>query len=145
MSLFVLCSTFILQPIAIQQSQTEIKRTITSFYQAVDRRDWPLVRTILHPDWKLFTPIGSIQGVDELLADWQENAPTIKATLSEIKIHISQDGQMAWATYHQNVKMIRKGKNADMTALITTIFQKDKTWKMIHTHRTSARASVYLD
>lgn len=119
----------------IAQDQNAIKALIEQYIKSLMDKDWDTFEQTLHPDFRYFTD-GCFKlekwGFIDFLKkdDWKGSA----YQLSDIEIKLKPNHTVVFATYCLQFEGISKSKELSFHAIETTIFQKEKNWKIIHTH-----------
>src|SRR5574341_1284788 len=86
-----------------------------------------------HPGWRI------LRGWGPVMQSWRrifENTPSMKFTLTDLKIDVC--GDVAWVTLYENLNSSIQGQNYSASILTTNMFQKTaEGWRMILHHGSS--------
>ena len=86
-----------------------------------------------HPGWRI------LRGWGPVMESWRrifENTPSMKFTLTDVKIEVS--GKLAWVTLYENLNSSVQGQSYSAAILTTNIFQQTaEGWRMILHHGSS--------
>jgi ketosteroid isomerase-like protein len=86
-----------------------------------------------HPGWRI------LRGWGPVMESWKrifENTPSMKFTLTDLKIEVH--GDIAWVTLYENLNSSIQGQNYSAVILTTNMFRKTvDQWRMILHHGSS--------
>ena len=86
-----------------------------------------------HPGWRI------LRGWGPVMESWKrifENTPSMKFTLTDVKVEVH--GDLAWVTLYENLNSTIAGQSYSAAILTTNMFQKSATgWRMILHHGSS--------
>ena len=86
-----------------------------------------------HPGWRI------LRGWGPVMESWKrifENTPSMKFTLSDVKVEVR--GELAWVTLYENLNSTIEGQNYSAAILTTNMFQRtSEGWRMILHHGSS--------
>ncbi len=121
----------------------EIRAAIEQFFYAMDTQDLDLMAEVIAHDAAMVhigTDRGEIwRGWDELWNATQEQFATLqyyKASISELSIHVSRSGTVAWYAHRLDARIKSDGPEVVWRgARFTGVFeQRDHRWKMVQSH-----------
>ena len=126
----------------IEAEKAQIKMVLDSYVQSVEEEDMELYAQNMAQDPEMvnFGGFGEpIRGWEALRATMEgQNAALseTKITVSELSIHISDDGKFGWATCLWNLKAVMGGNPVELPIRCTWILEKgENRWKIIHWHK----------
>ena len=86
-----------------------------------------------HPGWRI------LRGWGPVMESWKrifENTPSMKFTLTDVKVEVRED--LAWVTLYENLNSTIAGQEFSAAVLTTNMFQKtSQGWRMILHHGSS--------
>jgi ketosteroid isomerase-like protein len=86
-----------------------------------------------HPGWRI------LRGWGPVMESWKrifENTPSMKFTLTDVKVEVRSD--LAWVTLYENLNSTIAGESYSAAILTTNLFQKTaQGWRMILHHGSS--------
>jgi len=120
----------------------EIARANQNFYRAFEtlkieemEKVWARDAEVQcgHPGWRI------LRGWGPVMESWRrifENTPSMKFTLTDVKIEVS--GNLAWVTLYENLNSSVEGQSYSVAVLTTNMFHKTtEGWRMILHHGSS--------
>ena len=86
-----------------------------------------------HPGWRI------LRGWGPVMESWKrifENTPSIKFTLTDVKVEVHDE--IAWVTLYENLNSSIQGQNYSAAILTTNLFRRTPDgWRMILHHGSS--------
>ena len=83
-----------------------------------------------HPGWRI------LRGWGPVMESWKrifENTPSMKFTLTDVKVEVH--GDLAWVTLYENLNSSIQGQSYSAAVLTTNMFQKTADgWRMVLHH-----------
>ena len=124
------------------QDEQEIANANLAFYRAFESLDIKRMEAVWassseiqcgHPGWRM------LRGWGPVMESWKrifDNTPTMRFTLTDVKIEVR--GDIGWATLYENLNSSIQGQNYSAAILTTNMFQKTaEGWRMILHHGSS--------
>ncbi len=118
------------------ESKEDVEKVLKKYYKAFHEKDWDEFGKYLSDDFTYFTDnLGEsdkAKFIDFLSKDsWQGK----EYKVYDMKIHISENGDMAFAAYKTSFTGSDKGRKITVNAIETTILIKENDkWKIKHSH-----------
>lgn len=119
---------------ADEGDRAAIESTIGALWSALGRQDEADFRTLVTPDWQLYTARGTAVDTATLLAAHRANLREFRLEASEVEVRIR--GDLAWATYRARMSAVRRGEPWSGDFLMTNVFERgdDGRWRCVHAH-----------
>lgn len=113
-----------------------VKKVLDGFFHAVDVKDWNAVENVLASDFEFYSDDYTVLTRDEFIAAMRGDDMKIdKLEISDVKVSLSPDGQMAWAKYRAYLESSIHGEAYNMKSAETVAFRKEGgQWKLTHNH-----------
>jgi ketosteroid isomerase-like protein len=126
-------------PATTVDQSAEVKKVIDQFFSAAKKRDWDAAAEFMAKDFELYTDGASVFNKEAYLKVLKEDDMEVtEVELRDLQIHVSTDGQMAWARYRGLFKSTSHNQSSTIETAETLIFKREgEHWKM-----TRAQASL---
>ena len=145
----LLCITFSCQktskPVDIEAEKTQIVSVLNSYVTSVENEDMELYAQNMAHDSDMinFGGFGDpIIGWDALIETMKGQNASLSETeinMSDLKIHVWEDGKSGWATCLWNLKAIMGENPIELPIRCTWILEKrDNRWIIVHWHKSMA-------
>lgn len=124
----------------LKHEEEEIKRTLISMWDAIEKEDMERYASYIHKDFTQFGETDSILKVGKSvevngIIEWVKNSSDIHIEMIDSIITIK--GNVAWIVYYWSDSGLTNGKSFSSKGKSTRIFVKEKgKWLCIHGHYT---------
>ncbi|MFQ6084120.1 MAG: YybH family protein [Candidatus Aminicenantia bacterium] len=132
-------------PVDIEAEKALIKAVLESYVKSIEDEDMELyAQNMAHnPEMVNFGGFGDpIIGWDALkkaIKGQNEALSETKITVSDLKIHVSEDGKFGWATCLWDLKAIMGENPIELPIRCTWILEKQENrWIIVHWHKSMA-------
>jgi len=121
---------------ASAQAKAEVKQVIDEFFDAAKQQDWDRAGNTFAPDFEIYTDgASSYDKAAYIKVLKEENIATRRMQLSDLEIHVSPDGEIAWTKYRGDFESVIHGKSSHDKTAETLIFEKRAgQWKIVRAH-----------
>lgn len=121
-----------------KSDQETIKAMIGKCADALQKQDWAALESMCAADWKhlsqdQYLDMNAVKGL------FTGHITEHTINFSNIDVHVSGDGSMAWATFNEATEYKFDGNPVKQSAVFTAVFEKaDGAWMMKILHRSVA-------
>jgi ketosteroid isomerase-like protein len=132
--LLVICSDTGLLGAADEQSK--VKSALDNFFAAAEKQDWDKVGGMLTEDFEMFSDEVTIMNKDEYIKVLkQDNLRVAQMQLKDLRIEVSEQGQMAWCRYHGFFHISTGPESSFVETAETVVFRNEHSdWKLVQAH-----------
>ncbi len=117
--------------------EAAIEKRLQQGFEAYAKQDWETVSSLCTSDWKIVLHNGARLTLEDMKQFFTAHITEHSIAISNIKVHVSGDATMAWATYDEATSYKFDGKPVAEKAVFTSIFVKEgEDWKMTAQQRT---------
>lgn len=129
--------------IDVEAEKENIRAAIEKTADAIQHQDWETLKGLISDDWEHFSHIGERWDMEAMKKFFQDHITDHKIEFSDIEIHISDDGTMAWAKFNEQTEYKFDGNPVKENAIFTAIFEKKNSdWVMVLLHRSAPPPSA---
>jgi ketosteroid isomerase-like protein len=113
-----------------------VRQVLDQFFSTAKKRDWDAVAQLMSTDFELYTDGASVFNKQAYVKVFKEDDMQLAyMELKDLEIHVSSDGQMAWAKYRGFFKFTSHNQPSTMETAETLIFKKEsEQWKIARAH-----------
>jgi ketosteroid isomerase-like protein len=116
--------------------QSTVKVALDNFFAAAEKHDWDRVGGMLTEDFEMFTDEATILNKYEYIKVMkQDNLRVAQMQLKDLRIQVSEQGQMAWCRYHGFFHMYAGPQSSFVETAETLVFRNENNaWKLVQAH-----------
>jgi ketosteroid isomerase-like protein len=116
--------------------QSKVKVALDSFFAAAGKHDWDNVGGLLTEDFEMFTDEVTILNKSEYIKVMkQESLRVGQMQLKDLRIEVSEQGQMAWCRYRGFFHMYEGPQSSLVETAETVVFRNENSgWKLVQAH-----------
>jgi ketosteroid isomerase-like protein len=116
--------------------QSKVKVALDNFFAAAGKHDWDDVGGMLTEDFEIFTDEATILNKSEYLKVMkQDNLRIAQMQLKDLRIEVSEQGQMAWCRYRGLFHMFAGPESSLVETAETVVFRNENSgWKLVQAH-----------
>jgi ketosteroid isomerase-like protein len=116
--------------------QSNVKLALDNFFAAAGKQDWDKVGGMLAEDFAMFTDEATILNKDEYIKVMkQDNLRVAQMQLKDLRIEVSEQGQMAWCRYHGFFHISAGPQSSFVETAETVVFRNESSgWKLVQAH-----------
>ncbi len=114
-----------------------IEKRLQQNFEAYEKQDWETISSLCTNDWMMVLHNGARMTMDDMKQFFTAHITEHSIALSNIKVHVSGDATMAWATFDEETSYKFDGNPVSEKAVFTAIFEKEgEDWKIKTQQRT---------
>ncbi len=116
--------------------QSKVKLALDNFFAAAGKQDWDKIGGMLTEDFEMFTDEVTILNKYEYIkALKQDNLRVAQMQLKDLRIEVSEQGQMAWCRYHGFFHISAGPQSSFVETAETVVFRNENSgWKLVQAH-----------
>jgi ketosteroid isomerase-like protein len=116
--------------------QSKVKVALDNFFVAAEKQDWDKAGGMLTEDFEMFTDEVTILNKYEYIKVMkQENLHVAQMQLKDLRIEVSEQGQMAWCRYRGFFHMSAGPQSSLVETAETVVFRNENSgWKLVQAH-----------
>jgi ketosteroid isomerase-like protein len=116
--------------------RSKVKLALDNFFAAAGKQDWDKVGRMLTEDFEVFTDEVTILNKYEYIKVLkQENLRVTQMQLKDLRIEVSEQGQMAWCRYHGFFHIFAGSESSFVETAETVVFRNENSgWKLVQSH-----------
>ncbi len=120
----------------VADEESKVKVTLDDFFAAAGKQDWDKVGGMLADDFEMFTDEVTILKKDEYIKVMkQDNLRVTQMQLKDLRIEVSEQGQMAWCRYHGFFHMYEGPQSSLVETAETVVLRNESSgWKLVQAH-----------
>jgi len=129
----------------IEAEKAKVKVVLDEYVTSIENEDMDLYAKNFAPDPQMVNfggfgaPIAGWDALKKVIEDQNAALAETKITVSDLAIHVSETGNLAWATCLWNLKAIMGGNPVELPVRCTWILEKrDNRWIIVHFHKSMA-------
>ena len=134
------------QKVDIEAEKAQVKGVLDDYVRAVETEDMELYANNMAHDATMMNfggfgnPIVGWEALKKVMDGQNAALSETKITVSDLAIHVSEDGKMAWATSLWNLKA-KMGENpVELPIRCSWVLEKrNNNWTIIHFHKSMAQ------
>lgn len=133
------------EPVDIEEEEAQIKAVLESYVTSVENEDMELYAQNMAQDADMINfggfgdPIVGWDALKEIMEGQNAALSETKINVSDLKIHVSEDGKFGWATCLWDLKAMMGENPIDLPVRCTWILEKrDNRWIIVHWHKSMA-------
>lgn len=133
------------EPVDIEAEKAQIKEVLDIYVKSVEEEDMELYAQNVAHDPEMVNyggfgdPIIGWDALKKVMEGQNEALSETKITVSDLKIHLSEDGKFGWATCLWDLKAIMGENPIELPVRCTWILEKkENRWIIIHFHKSMA-------
>lgn len=124
------------QSIDMDAEKASIEEALSNCYHAVQDQDWAALAAVSTDNMMHYNHMGDKWNMEDLKGFFTDHITNHTINISNVNIHVSGDGSLAWATVDEATEYQFDGNPVKENAIFTFIFEKEGTdWKVAHFHR----------
>ena len=135
------------QKVDIEAEKAQVKGVLDDYVRAIETEDMDLYANKIAHDATMMNfggfgvPIVGWEALKKVMDGQNAALSETKITVSDLAIHVSDDGKLAWATCLWNLKA-KMGENpVELPIRCSWVFEKrDNKWTIVHFHKSMAQA-----
>jgi uncharacterized protein (TIGR02246 family) len=135
------------QKVDIEAEKAQVKGVLDDYVRAVETEDMELYANNMAHDATMMNfggfggPIVGWEALEKVMDGQNAALSETKITVSDLAIHVSDNGKLAWATCLWNLKA-KMGENpVELPVRCSWVLEKrDNKWTIIHFHKSMAQA-----
>lgn len=105
--------------------------------EALQTQDWEKLASVCSDDWVHLAHTGERLNLAGVKSMFETHISDHTIEFSDVEIHVSDDANMAWATFNEMTEFKFDGNPVKQKAVFTAVFEKEAgDWKMQLLHRT---------
>jgi uncharacterized protein (TIGR02246 family) len=131
----------------IEAEKAQVKAVLEEYVRAVETEDMELYAShMAHAPMMMNFggfggPIIGWDALKEVMEGQNQALSETDITASDLAIHVSEDGKMAWATCLWNLKAMMGENPVELPVRCTWVLEKkDNKWTIVHFHKSMAQA-----
>ena len=119
--------------------QAKVKLALDDFFAAAGKQDWDTVGGMFTEDFEIFTDEVTILNKYEYIkALKQQNLLVTQTQLKDLRIEVSERGQMAWCRYHGFFHISAGPQSSLVETAETVVFRNENSvWRLVQAHVSS--------
>lgn len=141
--LVILLVTVCAKPAVDVAAETNtVKNVLDEYVKSVEQEDMNLYNSLVcHDSTRIYyggfgAPILGWDALQKVMEGQNEMLSDTKIGVSDLKIHMSEDGKTAWATSLWELKAQMGGNPITLPIRCTWVLNKgDKGWRIVHFHK----------
>ena len=144
LALFVSCGP---QKADIEAEKSQVKTVLDNYVKAVETEDMELYASQMAHEPMMMNfggfggPIVGWEALNEVMKGQNQALSETKIAVSDLAIHVSEDGKLAWATCLWNLKAMMGENPVELPIRCTWVLEKrDNQWQIVHFHKSMAQA-----
>jgi uncharacterized protein (TIGR02246 family) len=144
LALFVSCGP---QKADIQAEKAAVKTILDQYVTSVENEDMDTYAKLVAHDAEMMNfgafggPIVGWEALNEVMKGQNQALSETKITVSDLAIHVSEDGKLAWATCLWNLKAMMGENPVELPVRCTWVLEKrNNQWQIVHFHKSMAQA-----
>lgn len=116
--------------------QSKVKSVLDNFFAAAGKQDWDKVGGMLTEDFEVFTDEVTILNKNEYIKLLkQDNLRVSQMQLKNLRIEVSEQGQVAWCRYHGFFHISAEPQSSLVETAETIVFRNENSdWKIVQAH-----------
>lgn len=116
--------------------QSKVKAALDNFFAAAGKHDWDSIGGMLTEDFEMFTDEVTILNKHQYIKIMKEdNLHVAQMKLKDLRIEVSEQGQMAWCRYHGLFHMYAGQRSSFVETAETVVFRNENSgWKLVQAH-----------
>jgi ketosteroid isomerase-like protein len=116
--------------------QSKVKCALDKFFATSGKQDWDKVGGMLTEDFEMFTDEVTILNKYEYIKVLkQDNLRVAQMQLKDLRIEVSEQGQMAWCRYHGFFHISAGPQSSFVETAETVVFRNENGgWKLVQAH-----------
>jgi ketosteroid isomerase-like protein len=113
-----------------------VKLALDNFFAAAGKQDWDKVGGMLTEDFEVFTDDATILNKSEYVKVLkQDNLLVTQMQLKDLRIEVSEQGQMAWCRYRGLFHMSAGPQSSLVETAETVVFRNENnSWRLVQAH-----------
>jgi uncharacterized protein (TIGR02246 family) len=135
------------QKVDIEAEKVQVKAVLDEYVKAVETEDMELYANNMAHDATMMNfggfgnPIVGWEALEKVMEGQNAALSETKITVSDLAIHVSDNGKLAWASCLWNLKA-KMGENpVELPVRCTWVLEKrDNKWTIVHFHKSMAQA-----
>ena len=118
--------------------KSKVKLALDNFFAAAVKQDWDKVGGMFAEDFEIFTDEVEILNKYEYIKVLkQQNLLVTQTQLKDLRIEVSEQGQMAWCRYHGFFHVAGPQSSLVETAETVVFRNENGAWKLVQAHVSS--------
>jgi ketosteroid isomerase-like protein len=124
------------KPIMATDKQSDVRLTLDKFFATAAQQDWDKIGEMLTEDFQIFTDEVTILNKAEYIKVLkQDDIRFTQMRLRDLRLEVSQGGQIAWCRYHGFFHTSSGRKSTYVETAETVVFRNEfGTWKIVQAH-----------
>lgn len=123
----------------VETEKESIRSAIQKTAEALASQDWETLKGLISEDWEHFAHLGARWDFESTKSFFEEHISDHKIEFSDVEVHISGDGTMAWAKFNEQTEYMFDGNPIKENAIFTAVFEKKNSkWLMNQLHRSAS-------
>lgn len=116
--------------------QSKVKLALDNFFAAAGKQDWDKVNGMLTEDFEMFTDeVTMLNKYEWIKAMKQDDLHVAQMQLKDLRIEVSEQGQMAWCRYHGFFHISAGSQSSFVETAETVVFRNENSgWKLVQAH-----------
>ncbi len=129
---FIGCAPYV----DMEAEKASFKEALNKGFNAVQSQEWDALAALSTDDMMVYNHIGDKWNMEDMKGFFTDHITNQTINISNINIHVSGDGSLAWATVDEATEYQFDGNPVKENAIFTFIFEKEgMDWKVTHFHR----------
>ena len=144
---FVLIASCGPQKVDVEAERAQVKAVLDHYVTAVETEDMELYASHMTHEPMMMNfggfggPIVGWDALKETMEGQNAALSETKIKVSDLAIHVSEEGKLAWATCLWNLKAMMGENPIELPIRCTWVLEKrDNKWQIVHFHKSMAQA-----